>query len=169
MPSTVSAFFNVSNSVGKNGLNTGLDTMLVQYMLWHIMVQGHPNFTKRGLWLHNILPGQIPDPRFEGLGPQAIYPFNGRYNPELDKWILAFQIIANSEGFGPLVQDSRIDNSPVGWGLKSRHRTIPWRTIQALNLILYSKCDHYYSNLPNFSDVPGELQTYLLRVSLPDG
>ena len=167
---TVHAFFNVSSSVGKHGANIDLDVMLVQYMLWNIMVQGALHFTILRAW-KNILPTEIIGTEFQGLGPEAIYPVDGVYQKELDTWVLSFQIIANHQGFGPLIQDSRVDPSPIGWGLKSRSKTVPWRTIQALNLVLSRKCNknaYFYSNLPNFSDVPPALRQHSLLVQLPD-
>ena len=66
MAHTIAMFYNVDLSVGKGGANSSTDVMLVQYMLFHIMVQPIPN------WVGQFLPG-FPDNPASGIGPRRCF------------------------------------------------------------------------------------------------
>jgi hypothetical protein len=160
MAFTIVPFYNVQSPVGRGVGGQGTDVMLVQYMLFHVCIQRRPHFTR------NI--GIFPPTAPPGIGPAAIFPFDGIYRPDLDKWITTFQSTATARGYGPLVVDGRIDRASVGWGKKSSGKAGGWRTIQALNLLMYQTCEVPYTQLPDLSDVPGALASELKRVMLPD-
>ena len=109
MAHTIAMFYNVDLSVGKGGANSSTDVMLVQYMLFHIMVQPIPN------WVGQFLPG-FPDNPASGIGPPALFPHNGIYTPQLDDWITTFQGDCNAIGFGPLTVDGRVNPSSTQLG-----------------------------------------------------
>ena len=160
MAFTVSAFFNVSQAVGRNGHNASTDVMLVQYMLWHTLIQTVPNF------MRNV--GHFPNNCPVGIGPDAIFPHTGVYTANLDQWILCFQKTANQSGHGPLFEDGRVDRAPVGWGKRSSGSGGKWCTMQALNYVLFTQADLPYSQLADFSDVPPTLARELKQLVLPD-
>ena len=159
MALTVVPFYTVQSAVGR-GRGIGTDVMLVQYMLFHVCLQSRPFFTRN--------PGLFPSTAPRSVGPAAIFPFNGVYTPELDKWIMTFQQTANERGFGPLTVDGQINPPSVGWGRKPHVSGGHWYTIQALNILMYQKCERPYTELPNLSDVPAALAKDLTIVMLPD-
>lgn len=160
MAFTIAPFYNVQSSVGRGVGGSRTDVMLVQYMLFHACVQRRPHFAR------NI--GIFPPTAPPGMGAAALFPFDGVYRPDLDQWISTFQAQANAEGYGALVVDGRIDRANVGWGRKSSETAARWRTIQALNLILFRTCELPYDQLPNLSDLPAALAGELKRVVLPE-
>lgn len=83
-------FYNVSHSVGKNGLNNGDDVWLVQYMLMQI----------------------AQDPALGASAPDEPLRINGVYTPLLDVWIRWFQELVRARG-GLVYIDSRIDPFPA--------------------------------------------------------
>lgn len=110
MAITMAPFYNVQGSVGSGGTNSRSDVMLVQYMLWHICIQTRPNWDRNYVWTPF-------DP--DGVhGPRAIFPCDGKYTSDLDKWIRCFQQTANERGMGPLTVDGRVNRAPVGWGTR---------------------------------------------------
>jgi hypothetical protein len=127
-------------------------------MLFHVCLQRNPNFTR------NL--GAFPTTAPAAIGPRAIFPFNGQYTPELDKWIETFQQTANTQGYGPLTVDGRVSPAPVGWGKKAKGGG--WYTIQALNLLMFKTCEQRYSALPDLSDIPRQLAGDLKLIVLPD-
>jgi hypothetical protein len=156
----IAPFYNVQNSVGRGVGGSGSDVMLVQYMLFHVCIQPNPHFSNnRGEWTP-VAPA--------GAGPGAIFPFDGIYRPELDDWIAVFQGAANRRGMGQLTIDGRINRAPVGWGKRSKQRAGRWFTIQALNELMWRFSEKPYSDLPNLSDIPGQLKTDLTRFDIPD-
>lgn len=152
MAITMAPFYNVNAAVGKGCQNYRTDVMLVQYMLFYICIQSRPHWDENhSFWTPNAPP----------LGPQAIFPFTGDYNPELDAWIRDFQETANERGFGPLTVDGRINRAPVGWGRPSKLGVGHWYTLQAMNRVLYGCSPRSFANLPQLSDVPAPLSADL--------
>lgn len=163
MARTVKPFYNISRPVGRGVGGLSTDVMLIQYMLWHILVQHRPDFA-------NGRYGVLPRERGLDVGPAAIDPVNGVYTPDLDTWILLFQKVSNEKGLGPLTEDGRVDPSRVGWGQGSRGTAVGWNTMQALNFALQQQCTlRPYGELPGFSRVPESLASELRVVQLPDG
>lgn len=160
-------FYNISCPVGKGVGGFSTDVMLVQYMLWISLIQTYPNY-RRGR-LSSTLPGEAGI----DIGPQAIYPHNGIYHPELDLWISFFQLVVNvKSGWPPLVQDGRVDPAPVGWGHRSKGESNKWTTIQAMNYSLYTQCNGRYQDIPSLSCFPKPLAAELEMISIggmPDG
>ncbi len=101
-------------------------------------------------------------PVIANAGLAAIFPYNGIYTKDLDKWIEVFQYEANKRGNGPLTVDGRINQAPVGWG-NSKKKAGTWYTIQALNLLTWRFCEVPYSNLHTLSDLPGMLKSEFSR------
>jgi hypothetical protein len=136
--------------------------MLVQYMLFKVCIQPRPFFTRNVGIFGPTMPSDVND-------ALAIFPYSGKYSPDLDKWIRNFQASANASRYGPLTVDGRINRAPVGWGKKSMGATGGhWYTIQALNLLMFQMCEGPYSELPRLSDVPAQLAQELQLVVLPE-
>jgi hypothetical protein len=157
MAKTIAPFYNVDTSVGRGGVNSRTDVMLVQYMLWHIMIQSVPN------WVGQFIPAFPNGP--DGIGPEAIFPHNGIYTRDLDQWIVCFQQTCNQyagHSLGGLTTDGHVDVAPGGWGKRSSGRPT-WYTIQAMNKALWIMNGASFANLPNLSDVPVELTKDLTR------
>lgn len=157
---TIVPFYNVQAPVGRGAGGATTDVMLVQYMLFHVCVQSSPHFGRNA--------GVFGPTSPPGIGPRALFPFTGIYTPELDEWILTFQRSANSRGYGRLVEDGKISRAPVGWGKRSKHRDSKWYTLQALNYIMYQKCEQPYTRLPDLSDIPAPLASDLKVVMTPE-
>lgn len=158
MPHQILPFYNVTSRVG-GGSGRSLDVMLVQYFLFKVCINGTPHFEKSTLFTPMA-------PR--GLGPEAIFPYTGRYTPQLDQWIGTFQVTANSRGFGPLTVDGRINPAPIGWGRRSIGKGGKWYTMQALNLLLMQKATIPWGDLAQASDLPSALSDELNLIRLED-
>lgn len=158
MAITMAPFYNVQGSVGSGGTNSRSDVMLVQYMLWHICIQTRPNWDRNYVWTPF-------DP--DGVhGPRAIFPCDGKYTSDLDKWIRCFQQTANERGMGPLTVDGRVNRAPVGWGKPSKLGPGKWYTLQAMNRLMYAMNADSFARLPQLDDVPPELKNDL-RFQMP--
>lgn len=160
MPLRTMPFYTVTNSVGRGGANGRLDVMLVQYFLFKLW-QGNPHFTRTNVNIY------LPQESGYSFNVGCLFPFNGNYSKDLDHFIHFFQRWCNHMGWGPLVEDGRIDVGEVGWGPRMRGRPHRWRTINALNYIASRRCDEPWERLMQLSDFPGELKTDM-RFSMYD-
>ena len=158
MTITIAPFYNVFGNVGPNGPNYHPDVMLVQYMLFHTMVQAQPHWTAQFGEMSRVLSTD---------GPDAIFPFSGDYTPSLSNWISIFQSIGNRRGLGPMTVDGTVSRAGVGRGSPSGHKPA-WYTIQALNRTLYRMNRASFMVLTTLSDVPAPLATDLNTVQLDD-
>ena len=147
MARRISTMYDVERSVGRNGQNSSLDVMLIQFFLFSIfMNSGWP------------LSGQIS--MEEASEPSAIFPINGIHKPALNTWISIFQRAANKRGLGPLFDDGRVDPSNVGWGLRSG-RTAGRRTIMIFNQILLNADRKRFERIPFDPHMPPSLGSEL--------
>ena len=159
MAHSILPFYNVTRPVGR-GRGDKLDVMLVQYMLFKVCINPRPHFAKSFKF--------TPTAPEDVSGAGAIFPYDGVYTPELDKWIANFQYHATKRGYGPLTVDGVISPAPVGWGKLSIGRTNRWYTMQALNVLMLEKSERPYAELPSLDDLPPVLGQELKIFGLED-
>jgi hypothetical protein len=155
MALAIAPFYNVNYAVGAGRPNDRADVMLVQYFLFHIMINFDGWRNNRGNWT----------PAAPNIGPAAIFPYTGLYTPDLTLWIRCFQRTANERGDGPLATDGVIDRAHVGWGnpAKPGHG---WYTIQAMNRLMWRFNSDAFRNLAEVADLPAEVKADL-KIQMP--
>jgi hypothetical protein len=149
---TYAPFYDVEASVGNgNYLNSQLDVMLVQFLLFSIMYDSN--------W---PLPPPLggPDLPAHEHAIDAIFPEDGVVRWDLGEWISAFQTYANANGLGPLAVDGVVSHGGAAWG-QVKPRAQNFWTIHALNHILFRSDPARFCALTTDAAVPPALQQSL--------
>ncbi len=153
MAMTLTPYYDVLASVGRGGKNLPTDVMLIQYFLTAI--------GKVPSYFHM----ELIDPVSGRLRTDwdAITSFNGNCSEILIECITRFQKEANKNGMGPLVVDGIINTGSRGWGRENVKGT-RWRTIMAMNEILYNFDKNSFLKLPDQPNLPGPLRADLKTI-----
>jgi hypothetical protein len=151
-----SPFYNVSGKVGPSSAEFRNDVLLVQYFLFFIMIGSSAT------WPGGFSQFGVTAPA--GAGPDALFPFTGKFTPGLSVWIRHFQITANARGFGPLTVDGAVNRARTSWGLPVVANP-GFFTIQSMNHIMWLKNTRAFNNLAAESDLPPELKKDFTLVS----
>jgi hypothetical protein len=139
-------FYNVHANVGPSTALMQADVQLVQYFLFFICIGSSPTWPGGFSQFGVTAPAGVD-------GANALFPFTGKFTPDLGKWIRHFQVVANARGFGPLTVDGAVNHAKTSWG----HPPVPnagWFTIQAMNHLMFLKNQKAFVNLVDVDDLP---------------